>query len=543
MGASFVETICDYWIYDAQHAFPLHSRKGDLYMGPRMERHTPEQGKKQRPVWLYVLLTLLLLTVTAAGTFYWFADSQPWTPKRAKNTQAGQARSGLQEGKVNILLLGVDKRVEDVNRSDTIMVVTVDVKTKETSLLSVPRDTWVKIPGRKWDKINHAHMYGGQKLVQQTVEELLGIPIDYYVSVDFSGFTRLVNAFGGVDLEVDERMYYTDPYDDLVIDLQPGMQHLNGDAAIQYVRYRNGDGDIGRIARQQKFLKAMLDEVTSPSILIKLPGIVKEARSMVETDLSLNDMAGLAKLLKEAKEQGVKTDILPGIPMDLHEISYWIPDIMATRDYVAQNQGFTQDVAYRAASKRLAAEFDQAVQYEIEAMRLEALQAAAEQESDESEGKDDKAAASKSKSSKSKSKSKSSKAAIERDPRTGLPVKQSGGKRSSQASATPNLSPAPKPTQPKPADSRVKVEVLNGSDDAAAGVRMADLLRRQGFEIVSVNNTAENRYTAVISHTTSSVVVNKLTNLPFNYVLQVSRDEKKTAQVTVIVGQDYARDR
>ncbi|WP_169313139.1 LCP family protein [Acetonema longum] len=505
-----------------------------------MERHTQEQGEKQRPVWLYAVLILLLLTVTAAVTFYWFAGSEPWTPKRTKNTQtSGQTRSDLQEGKVNILLLGVDKRVNDASRSDTIMVATVDIKTKETSLLSVPRDTWVKIPGRRWDKINHAHMYGGRELVQRTVEELLGIPIDYYVSVDFSGFTRLVDAIGGVDLEVEDRMYYTDPYDNLVIDLQPGMQHLDGGAAIQYVRYRNEDGDIGRIARQQRFLKAMLDEVTSPAILINLPGIVKEANNMVETDLSLSDMLGLTKLLKETKDKGVKTDILPGIPMDLHEISYWIPDIMAMRDYIAQSQGFTQDVAYRAASRRLAAESDQAVQYEIESMRLEALKAAAEQEP-EPEEKEDKAVSSK---SKSKSKNKSSKARIERDPRTGLPVKQSGGKRSSaasQASATQNLPPAPKPTQPKPVDSRVKVEILNGSDDAAAGGRMADLLRRQGFEIIGVNNTAENRYTAVISHTTSSVVVNKLTNLPFNYVLQVSRDEKKAGQVTVIVGQDYA---
>jgi len=129
-------------------------------------------------------------------------------------------------------------------------VATIDEATKSVSLLSVPRDTRVKIPGHGWDKINHAYANGGSQLSQKAVENLLGIPIDYYVTIDFAGFYKIVDAVGGVDVDVEKRMYYEDPYDELVIDIQPGMQHMNGKTAIQYVRYRDSEGDIGRIERQ-----------------------------------------------------------------------------------------------------------------------------------------------------------------------------------------------------------------------------------------------------------------------------------------------------
>ena len=158
------------------------------------------------------------------------------------------------------MLLGVDRRADDVGRSDTLMVASVDMDSHKAALLSVPRDTRVAIDGHGYDKINHAYAFGGHELSKSTVERLLGTHIAHYVIIDTKAFQRIIDALGGVDIDVDKRMHYEDPWDDnggLVIDLYPGQQHLDGAKAIQYVRYRDGEGDIGRIGRQQKFMKAV----------------------------------------------------------------------------------------------------------------------------------------------------------------------------------------------------------------------------------------------------------------------------------------------
>ena len=170
--------------------------------------------------------------------------------------------------------MGVDERDDDVGRSDTLMVATLDPKKDQAALMSVPRDTRVKIKGHGWDKINAAYAYGsakggpeaGEKLAQRTVEDFLGVNMDHYVVVNIQAFQKIIDAIGGIDIDVEKRMYYEDPWDDdggLIIDLQPGMQHMDGKTAVTYVRYRDEEGDIGRIKRQQKFMKACMDKVTS----------------------------------------------------------------------------------------------------------------------------------------------------------------------------------------------------------------------------------------------------------------------------------------
>ena len=196
-------------------------------------------------------------------------------------------RLDLLSGKKNIVVMGCDIRKDDVGRSDTLFVVMLDKSKKNAALLSVPRDTRVKIKGHGWDKINAAFAYGGQKLTRETVQDFLGIKLDNYVLVDFRGFKGLVDAVGGVDINVEKRMYYYDPYDGFEIDLRPGMQHMDGKPAMQYVRYRDEEGDIGRIRRQQKFLMALYRHIASKNIIAKIPGISKQIMSMVKTDLSL----------------------------------------------------------------------------------------------------------------------------------------------------------------------------------------------------------------------------------------------------------------
>ena len=267
-------------------------------------------------------------------------------------------RLDLLSGKKNIVVMGCDIRKDDVGRSDTLFVVMLDKSKKNAALLSVPRDTRVKIKGHGWDKINAAFAYGGQKLTRETVQDFLGIKLNNYVVVDFQGFKGLVDAVGGVDINVEKRMYYYDPYDGFEIDLRPGMQHMDGKTAMQYVRYRDEEGDIGRIRRQQKFLMALYRHIASKNIIAKIPGVSKQIMSMVKTDLSLKEMVELGNVMRDMVEKdGLKMSMVPGEPEYIDGISYWIPDIPKMRQKMADMQGVKISEKFNENTKKLEQEY------------------------------------------------------------------------------------------------------------------------------------------------------------------------------------------
>ena len=267
-------------------------------------------------------------------------------------------RLDLLSGKKNIVVMGCDIRKDDAGRSDTLFVVMLDKSKKNAALLSVPRDTRVKIKGHGWDKINAAFAYGGQKLTRETVQDFLGIKLNNYVVVDFQGFKGLVDAVGGVDINVEKRMYYYDPYDGFEIDLRPGMQHMDGKTAMQYVRYRDEEGDIGRIRRQQKFLMALYKHIASKNIIAKIPGISKQIMSMVKTDLSLKEMVELGNVMRDMVEkEGLKMSMVPGEPEYIDGISYWIPDIPKMRQKMADMQGVKISEKFNENTKKLEQEY------------------------------------------------------------------------------------------------------------------------------------------------------------------------------------------
>lgn len=268
------------------------------------------------------------------------------------------------KNRINILVLGVDERADDVGRSDTSFVVTLDTEAKKITVLSVPRDSRVKIAGHGWDKFNHAFAFGGLPLSKSTAENLLGVSIHYTVTIDFKGFVRMIDALGGITIDVEKRMRYSDPYDDdggLVIDLYPGVQRLSGKEAIKYVRYRDEEGDIGRVTRQQKFLKAVLKELASPQTVVRLPELAKEFAAAVKTDMPLSKMLKLLPMVQEAASSGLATATVSGTPLWIKEVSYWQPNIAELRLKVAQIQGFTNDESYMKKSEQLAREYKQAI--------------------------------------------------------------------------------------------------------------------------------------------------------------------------------------
>jgi len=199
------------------------------------------------------VLTLLLLTgsgLFAAG----YLNSLPYnlgltdTPPEPDSFK----------GRINVLVMGVDARKgEKMARADTMMLCSVDTEKNLVSILSIPRDTRVRVPGQGWEKINSTTLFGGPSLAMRTVSDLLGgIKVNNYVITNYDGFKDIVDALGGVTIDVKERMYHEDPQDGGIytINLKPGIQRLNGDKALQFVRYRGyALGDIGRAATEISF--------------------------------------------------------------------------------------------------------------------------------------------------------------------------------------------------------------------------------------------------------------------------------------------------
>ena len=433
-------------------------------------RQTRKQKRSYKRV-KWILGILLILIVVFLGVMA--ASHQK--ARRSAGAGMGDANDQI----MHIMIMGVDSRADDVGRSDTLMVTAVDMDQGKAALLSVPRDTRVAIEGHGFDKINHAYAYGGHELSRQAVEQLLGVPMDHYIIIDIKSFERIIDAIGGVDINVEKRMHYEDPWDDdggLVIDLYPGEQHMDGKKAIQYVRYRDGEGDIGRIGRQQKFMKAVLAKVISPEILPRLPKLVEEVSSAVKTDMSLTEMLDFAQRLKDIHDAGLSADMVPGEPAYYQDISYWIPDIVATRQMLADEIGIEFTPELRAAAEAAAAAY---------------------------------------------------KAALPK----GLTISGSEQRKADEADSDDENKDEPM----KP--SEITVMVINSSGINGAGAQVADILKRKGFRISSVE-TGRTDAREKTSITTSSRNTDVFYGMPFPCIIM---DGGSSNQAVVNIGRDYKK--
>jgi LCP family protein required for cell wall assembly len=214
--------------------------------------------------------------------------------------------------RVNFLVLGTDRREGETGgtRTDTVIVLTLDPVSRRAGMLSLPRDLWVTIPGYGQERINAAYELGeqakpggGPELARKTVEQLLGVPVHHYALVGFAGFQRLVNEVGGVVVDV-ERPIKDNEYPDRDYSLrriffQPGLQRLDGESALWYVRTRHADSDYGRARRQQQVLLALRAQALRLDLLPKVPGILAALADTVKTDLRPADLVGLARIAKD----------------------------------------------------------------------------------------------------------------------------------------------------------------------------------------------------------------------------------------------------
>ncbi|GAB6928756.1 hypothetical protein JCM10914A_27390 [Paenibacillus sp. JCM 10914] len=210
---------------------------------------------------------------------------------------------------VNILMMGVDARgfeEGEIPRSDSMMVASIDPAQKKMHLFSILRDTYVDIPGYDRNRINTAITHG-PNTAMKSVSDLLGIPVQYYVYTDFQGFMKLVDSVGGVDFYVEKDMSYSSKADknEYDIDLKEGMQHLDGDAALQYVRFRYDKmGDFTRTERQRELIKAVAKKMQTTTSIMKLPDILKSVSPYIDTNLEIDDMWKLANVAYKSKMNG-----------------------------------------------------------------------------------------------------------------------------------------------------------------------------------------------------------------------------------------------
>jgi LCP family protein required for cell wall assembly len=228
------------------------------------------------------------------------------------------------------VLLGSDARPDDeASRSDTIMVAAAGTESG-AGMLSVPRDTLVEIPGHGEDKINAAFAYGGPELTVETLEDFTGRRIGNYAVIHFEGVEDIVNAMGGITIDVRE------PLNVDGVNIPAGRQTLNGEQALAFVRYRGGPtADIGRIERQQQFLQAAFSEATSPSSILNLPGVVWATWGSIDTNMNPVELAIFGTRIGLSRG-GMTTELYPGMPQYIDGISYWVPDTSAGQQVVAE---------------------------------------------------------------------------------------------------------------------------------------------------------------------------------------------------------------
>ena len=231
-------------------------------------------------------------------------------------------------GAQRVVLLGSDARAGEASRSDTILV----AKAGE-GMLAVPRDTLVEIPGLGEDKINAAFATGGPELTVKTLENLTGLPINNYVVVHFDGVEDIVNALGGVTLEVEQPIKVG--IEGRRVFIPAGTQTLNGIEALAYVRFRDTPtADIGRIGRQQEFLQELAKEATSPAKLPRLPATVRAVWRNIDTNM--NPLEAARFTIRMRLTGGTEAEIYPGTPQYIGGISYWVPDLKAGEQVIEE---------------------------------------------------------------------------------------------------------------------------------------------------------------------------------------------------------------
>jgi polyisoprenyl-teichoic acid--peptidoglycan teichoic acid transferase len=269
----------------------------------RQEIIKSRKKKRRKRVLFFLVIPFLVLAIVSSSYGAYLYKKAESVFSDSYNNLEGREKSDKrikdvdpQEDNVSILFIGIDESKErnfgDSTRSDALMLATLNEKDKTVKLLSIPRDSYVYVPevGYK-TKINHAHAFGGPKASIEAVEEMLDIPVDYYVRMNFYAFIDVVNALEGIKVDVPYEINEMDSTDTAgAIQLQPGTQVLNGEEALALARTRKLDNDIERGKRQQEIIQAIMKRAISANSLSKYDDVIKAVGDNLETNMTFDEM-------------------------------------------------------------------------------------------------------------------------------------------------------------------------------------------------------------------------------------------------------------
>ena len=251
------------------------------------------------------------------------AGGGPSAPASAVDPQQPQVQYEHPD-RVNFLLMGIDLRPGETGpaRTDTMIVVTLDPVAKNVGMLSIPRDLWVTIPGFGENRINTAYFSGeatkypggGPALAEKTIQYNFGIPINYYIVINFVGFRKMVDALGGLTIDVprdiNDPAFPDDDYGYRPLYIKAGTQHMDGDLALMYARTRHEDSDFGRMKRQQQVLLAIKQQALTAGVITKIPALWAAHDNLVFTDLGLDKILQFAQLAKDIKSENITSRVI-----------------------------------------------------------------------------------------------------------------------------------------------------------------------------------------------------------------------------------------
>jgi polyisoprenyl-teichoic acid--peptidoglycan teichoic acid transferase len=301
------------------------------------------RGEAMKPK---IVVVILFFCIT--GVFGWYFTSRRFYESKpivkphnnlAKDTQVDSADGYINAGKqkeiINVLLLGVDAKKKEASRTDAIMLVNINQQNKQVTVISVPRDTRIEIPGIGSTKINHAHILGelagnyheGTKASLQAVSDLLQCDIHYYIKLNFEEFRNLIDIIGGIEIELER------PINTTKLQIQATKQHIDGEQALKLARERYSlpEGDFGRQKHQFLILKSAAKKVLSTSA--KLPELLNQYQnSVIGTNLMISDIITLIWFLKDLTDKDIIHVQIPGHSsyqidaITKTRLYYWIPD-------------------------------------------------------------------------------------------------------------------------------------------------------------------------------------------------------------------------
>ncbi len=308
-----------------------------------IQRWRKKKRKRRRLAILRLLVVLFLFGIVFSGVLFagykiycWGSnayqemDSRYQKYQMQKDEKQNASRASF-DGYTNLLILGVDDGVDrsgsDTKNADTIMVLSFENATGRVRILTIPGGTLVNLPnGSGQARISSLYAGGGPVFMTNEVSQFLGISIHQYIVLDMHVFAELVDILGGVDIYVENDMDYEDSEAGLSIHLKKGYQHLDGDLSQKYLRYRSNDlADVGRLHRQQKFVKEFYEKAVQVETVGKLPEIAEVFKHRMTTSAEIFDSVHLANVFYHVSEESPVTLILPGNPASGDE-GVWIPD-------------------------------------------------------------------------------------------------------------------------------------------------------------------------------------------------------------------------